>query len=525
MLPDPVRSVAASASCALSPALEGMRTELVSGRVSPATIVHLTHYHTHPDSTIFAAMGGQPGAWWTAVNAASIPQELRPPRVDDWIIEMATQASDDVWVTAAAGETRPSLMREFDELAKRIDDRLKDQMLALLEFHLGKLLRAAGIQVMAAVKDPDLRAVLGGVHLYDVHATASGIEVRPGRTVLAVTGVQATQMIDRAVSGLRPELKALLDDAETEAANLYLALFGIPVADEAGTRVEDTIDAAVGQFVQIATSKLLPGETVDPTAETEAKPETRIRFGPGIATGLLAILTGGQGLNEQGMVDLGPVTSAPSIVKRPGLLSQAIRKLRELGTTLTAARADIAAEETALRNELAIANELLSELRHQARLAERALVGSVNREAAESRLRSVIEQRETQKTVVDRIRTQQRQTAKPAQILDQLRNDLGIPERASRIAENLANGRVEVTQRTFWVWASNGVPDNPFEPHRDLDGSEVGTDNWEQLRTSPLVSPTGRTAEPFSLGGWYPGDHAGCRCGYRTETILTTNPP
>ena len=76
-----------------------------------------------------------------------------------------------------------------------------------------------------------------------------------------------------------------------------------------------------------------------------------------------------------------------------------------------------------------------------------------------------------------------------------------VPQAAKGFVEAVSRGRVAVSTTRRFVWGKHGLSDSPFPPHRDEADGQTETD---------------------LVGSWFPGDHAGCRCGWKIETVIVT---
>lgn len=94
----------------------------------------------------------------------------------------------------------------------------------------------------------------------------------------------------------------------------------------------------------------------------------------------------------------------------------------------------------------------------------------------------------------------------------------------ARIVEGLQARPEALVPVQVWAHGYYGRGETDFPPHRRLDGAVVGTTRWRNQRLQPLVATsadgTPVTTAPFR-GEWFPGDHVGCTCAYRTELTFT----
>lgn len=526
MIPREVRAVAASTdTTGLAPGAQAINEEIVSGVVSPITMtaVALLHASGVEEGPLFDSIGGRPGAWWAATQAPALPARIRPGSVDDWIVSMMAEAPPDVWANAVAGSTRPSILRDFDKQADKLDSKLFSAIRTAISEALGDLIVRAGLDVMSSVRDASVADQLREHPLDEVVAAAHAITVKGGRSVMAVTALDLAALIQKASERLARRLRKIMEDADAEAVALYRKVFGTELVSPDPGRIDAAVAQALNEFDILAQQRLEP-EDIETNGELVLGEQSSDRVGAGVITGLMALLTGGT-LDAQGTVE----GVAPSIVKRPGLAAQNTGILQAAGSQIAEARTSSNAARELIEAQLRSSADDLVRLRQLADEAEKALkraddvaraIRARDLEIAKARLKDLRAEQAALRKERDALAVDARKRAADA------REAAALTKRAEALAETLAEGRVEVQTVTIWVHGKEGTPSNPFEPHEALDGEIVGTDEFRVKQSEAFAYTTAsneaRSTEPFALGAWFPGDHAGCTCGYDTETILIT---
>lgn len=80
-------------------------------------------------------------------------------------------------------------------------------------------------------------------------------------------------------------------------------------------------------------------------------------------------------------------------------------------------------------------------------------------------------------------------------------SDVGNDSITTEMLTESGNG--DVVTRYTWV---RGNPENPFEPHVDLEGTTwIAGENEREVLGESFLTPGAQ---------WHPGDHVGCQCSY-----------
>lgn len=531
MVPDEVRAaaVAAEPSQDLPPTLAALNYELASGVVCGAGVASLAWLHSLMDEgdDVYASLGGNAGNWWSAMQAPALPENMRNEVVDNWATTRVCTAPHAIWVTAQAGTTRPSYVRNFDRNADALDDRVLSLVHAAMENRLAQLLRRVGLDVIARIKDADLRAELDDMPLAEVAALAARREVRAGKTVLAVTGIEVQRLIDRATQDVAADVSTILESAEAEAIALWSAQFSValprPAVDD---RIAQAAMTAALEVQNLAESRLAPAEPVmDSQEDLDLGERGNSAVGVGQATAVLLAATGVDAVRApNGLARTPDGDAAPTVARRP-----ALRRLTE--TQLAAAGNELAAVRRTAQTELErlqAAADRVEEARRQANVRVRQSQQALRQAAGdqEEALRQSLRNAEAaRRNALSELEAAKVQLAlRNKELEDEIaavEAGAGLDTTSSALAEGLAEGRVQFREETMFIHGLSGTPRNPFPPHVNLDKVVVNSQEWEERRLEVYTFETAagepRSRAPFSsLGTWFPGDHRGCTCGYRT---------
>lgn len=527
MIPKEVRAVAASASVSdLPPSIAALSVELSAGQVSGAGMTSLVYLHACAPGAPSDAIGGRPGAWWAACRAPSLPASVRTEQVDDWVLASIASAPADVFAAAAPGRMRPTMVRDFDRNADALDARAISIIREILQDALSKLIRRLGLEVTSAVRGKELTAQLKQIPVDEVYDFARSNEVRPGRTILAVTAIEVLREIERAAEIVRERVEAALAELDAEARRLIGETFGVGVDEEDDDRIAVAAQEAVNQFMAIANRRLAPDQPTLSEEDVELGEGSSSSVGVGTATAiLLAATAAGAFRSVSGLIDDGSQVTAPTVARRPSLLRTAQDRLVEAGRRLTGARDDFelrrnetAQELTGIRGLLDRIRRRIEETRRQTQLGDQA---RNSRLLLEAERRALLEEEERLRSVLRALRSEERET------IEAIRAELGLNGQSADLATALGEGRIRIVEETSWAHGKYGSPVNPFPPHENLDREVFGTEEYIRKIGEPQVrvlkDGTERVTQPFA-GVWFPGDHFGCTCGFTVITTLEVVP-
>lgn len=276
--------------------LAAVNRELASGlAVSNQTLETLYRYHSwaNPGEEYWEALGGQPGSWFAALAAPSLPSFQRTPDVDSWVSRLMAQAPPEVWETRKTGAITPKPLADLADSANVLDVRFHAAITQLVEDALARLLRRAGLQVLTSIRDPRLRDTFMHLAISDVVGAAHRTVVRAGVTAMAVAAVDLESYISQAEASLATDLEDLLRRFETEAKDLVEEGLGT-VDPTPSIDIPSAVALAVALFTARARRALDP-EPIPGSVELEIGESGPGNIGAGLASQVLATASGGDG--------------------------------------------------------------------------------------------------------------------------------------------------------------------------------------------------------------------------------------
>lgn len=425
-------------------------------------------------------------------------------RCDTWALRVCASMPDRIWAQAAApGQITPRFLQDWNRRAREIDDRLAAQLQTLIETSLADALRAIGLQVMAAVRDDELRDLLREIPLEDLPAESHRVEVRPGRTLRAAITVEDEQRIRRAVEDLLRKARRLLDRADRDTFEALAEILGVSEVDRDQDRIETALQVLTREFERLIGERARPIEDAPPGQEPIGE-QTRGQVPFGIiravmlALGGAAVGQGGEPQERQGRAlppGSGTAPAGGGLATGPAAHQALRRELERIGAEARRVALQVADERGRIAAEIARIETQIEQATEARQF--RALEAELRR------------QREATRRALGSL--QALRDAAPAGVLD-----------AARL---IAGARMRVRGRAVW---RRGSPANPFPPHVRLEGRSPEDDDWAQVSVEPFEyryrapERAGQTRQvgPFKIDGWFPGDHIGCQCWWDFEATI-----
>jgi len=506
-------------------------------------------FSARPSPEQWAALGGEPAevaaaAAWPAIRSSRAIQAAPPEilnRCDSWALRMAASMPGPVWAAAAKpGSMEPAFLKQWNKDAARIDEQLAVALQALIEAALGDALRAIGLSVMAAVKDPELRELLRAIPLDDLPAESHRIELRPGRSLRAAITVEDEQKIQRAVDDLLRKARRLFERADSEAFQALADALGLTEIEHADDRVGNALLVLAREFERLVAARSRKIEEAplgeEPVGERGSTlvPFLIIRNAM-LALGGAAISQDGEPQQAQGRAlppGIGDPPAAGGLGTGPALQQALAAEISKIGAEASEAaalaarqRAAHAAEIARLSDEAETIRDQITELREARQAAQQAARGGGAAEKA--RLEAIRQQITDEGERLRRAEQLLRELrASSAAALDGIRDLRSrFPDGVIDAARLVSGSRMKVTGRPVWKL---GNPPNPFPPHVALEGRSPQDGDWDAVSIQPYEyevkgggdGPELRERGPFQISGWAPGDHAGCQCSWDFEAVL-----
>jgi hypothetical protein len=287
--------VAAEAQApASSTYMAAVSEDLINGTpLTPEGLGYLARYHAQadPSDQYWEVMGGQPGAWFAAMCTPSVPSRYRTPEMDSWALRLIAVAAPEVRTYRQVGAITPKPLAALNSGNNQLETRAHAAITQLIEEALARLLRSAGVQVLASFKDESLRSVFASVDICGVVRAAHMHPIRPGVMAMTVSTVDLEALVERARSALAVDLEELLGRIQTEARDLVAAQLG--TVDLATTLdVPAAVALALSLFTEQARRALDP-EPIPSSIDLEIGETGTSKVGAGLASGILSAAVGG----------------------------------------------------------------------------------------------------------------------------------------------------------------------------------------------------------------------------------------
>ena len=305
------------------------------------TLQHFAPTHAHQIAAARPLDPRKPANIWAAATVT--PWNVHHDTA--WLLTAFTAwpAPAQAIIARATPTPRIPVIADLDESRERLDRDTLARMQQVVDDELAALLSRLGVTVMAAVKDPKLKATLEALPLQDVWAAAQTTHA-PNRDpdkpspILAALGADGDNELERSLTRIEQRARRILENADAAAASLLNAVIAGGALPEATRRIGNALAVLRMGFAATVRRALDPRQDRD-TFRDEIGGNGTVP--PGIARAVLDALggadildTGETAIDDTGRILRNGVPSPPghavSNIVDDGLAD----RLREIGRNL-----------------------------------------------------------------------------------------------------------------------------------------------------------------------------------------------
>lgn len=217
-----------------------------------------------------------------------LPNDLKNDLIGFWAADILAKTPKEF--LGRSSTVRNSTLEQLQKALTAVDESLVEEIEAVLDSEMEKVLRSAGVQIVASIRDPKLKKDLESFDLGELACRSNDICLSNGRSVMAITQIDLQKIVDKAAARIEKAVEKILEDHIERILAAVSDVSGFDLLDDQPGLIAATALLASTVFAEQVVRRL-NGELL-PDGQVDVRDQATAGFGRGWATFVAANLAG-----------------------------------------------------------------------------------------------------------------------------------------------------------------------------------------------------------------------------------------